>query len=158
MATLHDCNTNSTSLRRGEGRRPRAVQGERSVARRLRPQRAEARRAGNARPHGAAQAVRREEAAGRRAHHGQPAHDDSDRRAHRDARPSSAPTCAGCRATSSRRRITRPPLSSWAVPRRAAPRRIRRAFRCSRGKAKRSRSTGGAPSRRWNGRTAAARR
>ena len=70
----------------------------------------------------------------------------------------SAPTCAGCRATSSRRRTTRQQPSSWAAPKRAARRRIRRAFLCSRGKAKRSRSTGGAPSRRWSGRTAAARR
>ena len=60
--------------------------------------------------------------------------------------PSSAPTCAGCRATSSRRRITPPPRSSSAVPKPAARRRIRRARRCSRGRARRSKSTGGAPS------------
>ena len=40
----------------------------------------------DARPDGDPQALRRQEAAGRRPHHGQPAHDDSDGRAHRDAR------------------------------------------------------------------------
>ena len=45
---------------------------------------------------------------------------DPDRGADRDARPSSAPTCAGSRATSSRRRITPPPRSSSAGPKPAA--------------------------------------
>ena len=53
------CNTDASSVRRRESRRPRAVQGEGSVARRVRPQGAAARRAGDARPDGAAQAVRR---------------------------------------------------------------------------------------------------
>ena len=52
-----------------------------------------------------------EEAARRREDHGLAAHDRADGRADRDARRRSAPTCAGCRATSSRRRITRRPRS-----------------------------------------------
>ena len=63
----------------------------------------------------------------------------------------------GVAATSSRRRTTRPPRWSSVVRRRAAPWRTRRASRCSRGRARRSRSTGGAPSRRSCGPTAAAR-
>ena len=77
-------------------------------------------RAGDARPDGAARALRGQEAAGRRARHGLAAHDDSDRRCSSRRSPTSAPTCAGSRATSSRRRITRPRPSSSAVPRRAA--------------------------------------
>ncbi len=124
--------------------RPSRLQGRRSVAGRVGPQGDPPRRAGNARPDGAPRPLPGQEAARRRARHGHPAHDDSDRGADRDARRRSAPTCAGCRATSSRRRITRPPRSSSAVPRPAAPPRIRAAFRCSRGRARRSRSTGGA--------------
>ena len=56
------------------------------VARRVRPQGDPPRRAGDARPDGAARALRGQEAAGRRAHHGQPAHDGPDRGADRDAR------------------------------------------------------------------------
>ena len=79
------------------------------------------------------------QAARGRAHHGLAAHDDPDRGAHRDAASSSAPRCAGRRATSSRPRTTPPPRSRRA----ASP--------CSRGRARRSRSTGGAPSRRCAG-------
>ena len=58
----------------------------------------------------------------------------------------SAPRCAGAAATSSRPRTTRPPLSrSGTAPPRSA------ACRSSRGRARRSRSTGGAPSRRSSG-------
>ena len=70
---------------------------------------------------------------------------DPDRRADRDARPRSAPRSAGSRATSSPPRTTPPPRSP-SVPR-ARPR-TRRASRSSPGRARRSRSTGGAPSRR----------
>ena len=87
-------------------------------------------------------------AAARRADHGLAAHDRPDGRAHRDAVERSAPRCAGARATSSRPRITRRPPSR-SDPR--GRRRARRACRCSRGRARRSRSTGGAPSRRCAG-------
>ncbi len=80
---------------------------------------------------------------------GSPAHDDPDRRAHRDAGRARAPRCAGSRATSSRRRITprRPSRSA-----RTEPSRRPRAFRCSPGRARRWRSTGGAPTRHSTGR------
>jgi adenosylhomocysteinase len=57
-------------------------------------------------------------------------------------------TCAGSPATSSRPRITPPPRPSSAAPKRVARHRIRRASRSSRGRGKRSRSTGGARVRR----------
>ena len=66
--------------------------------------------------------------------------------------------CAGCRATSSRRRITPPRRSSSAGPRPAARRRTRTACRSSPGKARRSKNTGGARTRRSSGPTAPARR
>ena len=72
-------------VRRGEGRGPRTVQSEGSLAGRVRPQGNPTRRAGDAGPHGAAQAARREEAACRLARDGQPPHDDSNRGADRDA-------------------------------------------------------------------------
>ncbi len=82
MATV----TEKPSFVRCRPRRgPRAIQGEGPVAGRVRPQGNPSRRAGDARPDGAAPPVRRQAAARRRAHHGQPAHDDSDRRADRDA-------------------------------------------------------------------------
>ena len=73
---------NPLPRRRG---RPRTVQGAGPVPRRVRPQGNQPGRAGDARPHGAAHAVRRQAPARGRPHHGQPAHDDSDGRAHRDA-------------------------------------------------------------------------
>ena len=77
-----------------------------------------------------------------RAHHGLAAHDDPDRRADRDARRARRRGALGLAATSSRPRTT---------PRRRSP---RPASRSSPGRARRSRSTGGAPSRRsrWPGR------
>ena len=76
------------------------------------------------------------QAAGRRARHRLAAHDDSDRRADRDAGGPRAPTCVGRAATSSRRRITRRRRS----PRPACP--------CSPGRASRWKSTGGALTKR----------
>ena len=63
-----------------------AVDGCGIPARRVRPQGDPAGRAGDAGPDGAARALQGQAAAGRREDHGQPAHDDSDRGAHRDAR------------------------------------------------------------------------
>ena len=93
-------------------------------------------------------------AARRRPHHGQPAHDGADRGADRDARTCSARTSAGSRATCSRRRIMPLPPWSSAVPAPEARPSRRAAFPCSRGRARRSPSTGGAPRRRSSGRTA----
>ena len=93
-------------------------------------------------------ALQGQAAARRRADHGQPAHDDSDRGADRDAgRPRRRRALgvvqhlldAGSRRRRGRRRPARRP---------AARRRTRRARRCSRGRARRSRSTGGARARR----------
>ncbi len=56
------------------------------VARRMGPQGNPSRRARDARPDGRARPLPGQQAARRRPRHGQPAHDDSDRRAHRDAR------------------------------------------------------------------------
>ena len=92
-----------------------------------------------------------EEASCRNADHGQPAHDDSDGRSHRNSgRPGRRCPLgfvqhlldAGSRCRSSRRRTSR---------KRAARRRTRRAFRFSRGKARRSKSTGGARRKRSAG-------
>ena len=76
------------------------------------------------------------QAAQGRARHRLAAHDHPDRGADRDAEATSAPTCAGPRATSSRRRTTPPPRSPQP------------ARRCSRGRASRWRSTGTARSTR----------
>ena len=61
--------------------------------------------------------------------------------------------CAGCRATSSQLRITRQRPWPWVATGRP---KNRRASPSSRGRAKRSKSTGGAQIRLWYGRTAAA--
>ena len=141
-----------------ESRRPRAVQGEGSLARRVRPQGNPPRRAGDAGPDGAPRAARREEAARRRAHHGQPAHDDSDGGPHRDAGRARRRRAlglvqhlldAGSRRRGGRRRTSR---------NRRHRAESRRARRSSRGRARRSRSTGGARTKRSSGPTAAARR
>ena len=114
---------------------------------RVRPQGDPPRRAGDARPDGPARrATTGQQPLAGAEDHGQPAHDDPDRRADRDACRAWARTCAGCRATSSPRRTTPPPRSWSAGRRRAAPSRTRRAPRSSPGRARRSRSTGGAPS------------
>ena len=65
---------------------PRAVQGQGSRPRRVRPQGNPARRAGDAGADGAARPLQGQAAAGRRADHGQPAHDHSDRGPDRNAR------------------------------------------------------------------------
>ena len=106
----------------------------------------------------AARALRGQEAARRRPHHGQPAHDGADRGAHRNARRARRRRAlgvvqhlldAGSRGRGRRRRPSRDGRHGE---------RARRASRSSRGRARRSRSTGGARCRRWSGRTAAARR
>ena len=83
-----------------------------------------------------ASATRATQAADRRPHHRLAAHDDPDRGADRDARRARRRGALGVAATSSPPRTTPPPRSP------------RPASRCSRGRARRSRSTGGAPSRR----------
>ena len=104
-----------------------ALQGEGPRPRRARPQGDPARRAGDAGPDGAARAAREREAARRRAHHGLAAHDGADGRPDRDAASTSAPTCAGCRATSSARRTPpRPRSRSAATGTVAEPARRRR--------------------------------
>ena len=99
-----------------------------------------------------------QQAARRRARHGLAAHDDSDRRADRDARRARRRRAlgvvqhlldAGSRGRGGRRRPSRD---------RRHRRRTRAAFRCSRGRARRSTSTGGARRKRWSGPTAPARR
>ena len=95
--------------------RPPPLQGRRPLPRRVGSQGDPPRRARDAGPDGAARALRGEQAARRRAHHGQPAHDGADRGADRDAGRLSAPTCAGSPATSSRPRTTRRPRS-WSGP------------------------------------------
>ena len=60
------------------------LQGRRHRPGRLRPQGNHHRRAGDARPHGGAREIRQAEAPQGRPHHGLPAHDHPDRRAHRD--------------------------------------------------------------------------
>ena len=94
--------------------------------------------------------VRRCPAAGRRPHHRLAAHDHPDRRAHRDADRARRRGALGARATSSPPRTTPPPPSSSARRHRRRP--AGRA-RSSPGRARRSRSTGGAPSRRCAGPT-----
>ena len=93
-----------------------------------------------------------EQAARRRPHRRLAAHDDPDRRADRDPGRASAPRSAGPPATSSPPRTTPPPRSSSA---RRAPPTTRRASRSSPGRARRWRSTGGAPSRSSTGRATA---
>ena len=98
-------------------------------------------------------AIRREYADGSRcgrADHRVAAHDDPDRGADRDAGGARGRGPLGVAATSSRPRTT-PRRRSWWV-RRGLPR-IRRACRSTPGRGRRSRSTGGAPSRpcRWPG-------
>ena len=137
---------------------PCAVQGGRSRPGRVGPQGAPSRRRRNARPDGDPQALRRQEAAGRRPHHGQPAHDDSDGRAHRDAGRARRRRALGVvqhllDAGPRRRRGRRRPPGDGRHARRT-----RRASRSSRGRARRSTSTGGARSKRSCGRTARARR
>ena len=66
---------------------------------------------------GDARGISARAAAARRAHLRLAAHDDPDRRADRDAQGARAPTCAGPRATSTRRRTMRPPRSPPAAPR-----------------------------------------
>ena len=111
----------------------------------LRPQRDPSRRARDARPDGDPRGVRRLAAAQGRAHHGLAAHDDPDGGPHRDARRARRRGPLGLAATSSPPRTTPPPRSP-SVP--TARPRIRRASPSSPGRARRSRSTGGAPSRR----------
>ena len=116
-----------------------------------------ARRAGDAGLDGAARALCGQDAARRRKDHGLSAHDDPDRGSHRDvdrARRRRALGVvqhlldAGPRGRRGRRRPSR---------NRRHGARTRRARRCSRGRARRSTNTGGAPSRRSCGPTAAAR-
>ena len=77
--------TTTTVPRTSRARSPR-VQGGRPLPGRVRPQGDPTRRAGDARPHGAARRVQGEEAARGREDHGLAAHDRADGRAHRDAR------------------------------------------------------------------------
>ena len=91
--------------------------------------------------HVAASRVRRHPTAGRGPHQRIVAYDRADRGADRDPGPPRAPRCAGRPATSSRPRIT-PRLRSR-----------RRAYPCTPGRARPSRSTGGAPRRPCAGRT-----
>ena len=122
-----------------------ALQGRRPLPGRLRPQGDHARRARDARPDGDPRASTPTAAAQGRAHHRLAAHDDPDRGADRDAR----------------RARRRGPLGVVQHLLDAGPRRRRgrrrperhagesaRASRSSPGRARRSRSTGGAPSRR----------
>ena len=112
------------------------LQGRRHRPRRLRPQGDRARRARDARPDVAARGVRRRPAAQGRAHHRLAAHDGADRRADRDAR-----------RTRRRRPLVLVQHLLDPGPRRRRDRR-RPASPSSPGRARRSRSTGGAPSRR----------
>ena len=92
--------------------------------------------------------VRRQPAARRRPHHRLAAHDDPDRGAHRDPRRPRRRRCGGrrCNIFSTQDHAAAAIASARRDPRRARP-----ACRCSRGRARRSRSTGGAPSRRCAG-------
>ena len=87
-----------------------------------------------------------QQAARRRAHHRLAAHDDPDRGAHRDARRARR---RGALGELQHLLDPGPRRRRGAVGRNGTP--TRRASRCSRGRARRSRSTGGAPSRslRW---------
>ena len=80
----------------------------------------------------------------RRADHGLAAHDDPDGRADRDADGARRARCAGAAATSSPPRTT-PRRRSRSAP--TARRRSPKACRSTPGRARRSRSTGGAPNR-----------
>ena len=109
------------------------------VARRVGPQGNPPRRARDARPDGRARPLQGQQAARRRPRHGQPAHDHSDRRADRDARRARRRRAlgvvqhlldAGSRRRGGRRRPARD---------RRHRRRIRAAFRCLRGRARRCR-------------------
>ena len=97
--------------------------------------------------------VRRATAAAGRPHHRLAAHDRADRRAHRDAGRARAPRSAGRPATSSPPRTTPPPPSPSAPP---VPSRRQQGSPSTPGRARRCRSTGGAPSRCCCGPTARA--
>ena len=135
--------------------RPPAVQGRRSRPGRVGPQGNAPRRAGDARPDGAARALRRQEAARRRARHGLAAHDDSDGGAHRDARRDLGADVrwVSCNIFSTQDHaaaavvVGRPETGGTAAA-------AARHSRCSRGRARRSRTTGGARRKRSSGRTA----
>ena len=145
-------------IRCGREGRARPLQGQGPLAGRVRPQGDPARRARDARPDGAAREVRGREAARRRPHHGQPAHDDPDGGADRDARRARRRRALGVvqhllDAGSRRGRGRRGPAGDRRHGRAPA-----RHARSSPGRARRSRSTGGARARRSSGPTAPARR
>ena len=154
----HDPEEEEGSAREGAAARgadPQArAPGEGPLARRVGAQGDRARREGDARAHGHPARVRREAAARGPAHHRLAPHDDPDRGPHRDAERARAPTSAGRAATSSRPRTT--PRRRWRSARTARPR-ARAASRSSPGRARRSRSTGSAPSARSTSAAARAR-
>ena len=124
------------------------LQGRRPVPGPSGPQADPARRARDARPDGHPRRVHRRPAARRCPHHRLAAHDRADRRAHRDAHRARRRGALGelqhlLHPGRGRRRDRRRP--------RGHDRRPPAACRCSPGRARRSRSTGGAPSRcsRW---------
>ena len=120
------------------------LQGRRPQPGRLRPHRDHPRRARDARPDGDARALRRLQAARRRPDRGLAAHDDPDRGADRDAGRSGRRGALGVL-----QHLLHPGPRRGG--RRGRPdrhrRRPRRASRSSPGRARRWRSTGGAPSR-----------
>ena len=83
MATVIEKKQHAFDAAKAAGRVP--LQGGRPQPGRVRPQGNEPGRAGNARTDVHPQGIRREQAARRHADHGQPAHDHSDGRPHRDA-------------------------------------------------------------------------
>jgi SAM-dependent methyltransferase len=103
----------------------------------LRPQGDPPRRARDAGPDVAARAYGKEAAEGRE-DHGLAAHDRADRGADRDADLNSAPTCAGCSCNIFSTQDHAAAAVVVGRPKRAAPPTRPRAFRCSRGRARRS--------------------
>ena len=127
--------------RRRPRRRPRR---RRPLAGRERPPPAPPGRARDARPHVPARGVRRQGPPRRRPHHRLAAHDRADRRAHRDPRLARRRRPLGLLQHLLHRRRGR--RGRRGRPRRAPPR-PPPASRSTPGRARRSRSTGGAPTR-----------